>query len=159
MKCWWNCAPFRCRVIMRWDPLRSNRRYYFGRLLSDGPLVYWEEIQSHPGTDLNSPLIQGSRWETARREGLSHGCFRRQRVSLERQAKIICRNWPCLLGRFFFHYLGMVHSAMPDAPIFHHTNYISGVKTSSTLIFCSTLFIILSKLILYYALRMKKTPT
>lgn len=59
---------------------------------------------------------------------------------------------------FFFHYLGTVHSAMPDAHIFHHTNYISGVKISSTLIFCSALFIILSKLILYYALRMKKNP-
>lgn len=60
-------------------------------------------------------------------------------------------------GFFFFHYLGTVRSAMPDAHIFHHTNYISGVKTSSTLILCSILFIILSKLILYYALRMKKS--
>lgn len=63
----------------------------------------------------------------------------------------------CLEEVFFFHYLGTVRSAMPDAHIFHHTNYISGVKTSSTLILCSILFIILSKLISYYALRMKKS--
>lgn len=68
------------------------------------------------------------------------------------------RELATLAWKNFFHYLGTVHSAMPDAHIFHHTNYISGVKIASTLIFCSTLFIILSKLILYYALRMKKNP-
>jgi len=153
-----DCTCSRRTAETRRDPRGQNSRHHTGRLPRDRPSPYWEGTLSHLGTDLHVPVIQGSRWETARRDRLPRAVSEdRGDLCREKRKSPEGIGHACLGGFFFINWEQL--PVQCQMLIFSITQIIFPVlKISSTLIFCSTLFIILSKLISYYALRMEKKP-